>query len=160
MTETTELTIESLAAEAYSHFTTTKRGEETIVVTKDDAPEWVRALVHFAHGGQFQFLPDDWRYCAISDALEYLADGGDPDDPDVFAEANVDVYTHDLNAWYSSNLNRASYCDQAQEDGMVSEDTDMTRRIAVGQYMELCEVYGLVVQALKEELENREEENV
>src|SRR6266516_1712460 len=105
-------TLESLAREAAGWFETAERPDgESFTRTKDGTPEWVTDLVREAHGDDF--LPDDWRYATISDALNFLADDGDPDDAGEFADQAVDVYTGARFAWLASNLNRAGYVDEA-----------------------------------------------
>jgi hypothetical protein len=148
---TTETTISTQARKAAAWFTTTTRGDETITVLKDDAPEWVSDLVFAAHGSDF--LPDDWRYEKIGEALDFIADSDDPEDGyGEFADGAVDVYTHDRLAWLSSNLNRPAYCDEAVEE-LGSESSDIIERIGLGQYYEANEIYGLVLRALEETIE-------
>jgi len=65
----------------------------------------------------------------------------------------VDIYNHDLLSWLSSNLLRASYCDDAQESGLVTEETQLYQRISAGQYLEISEIMNNIIV----ELENLEE---
>lgn len=148
-------TIESLAEEAASYLHYISRGEETIATLKDDRPEWVFDLVHEAHG---DFMPDDWRYDAISRALDHIAETGD-EDAHEWADNHVDVYTSARYAWLASNLNRAGYCDEAREEGLA-ENVDICTLVGIGQYMEAREVYDLVFQALRDRLEEIEDEDL
>ena len=153
---TIEATIEAVASEAYGWFTTTLRGEDTITVLKDDAPQWVTDLVHEAHGDGF--LPDDWRYDSIRSALESISEGDE--DGSEWADGNVDVYTGRRITWLASNMQRASYVDEAVEE-LGHSDQGITGDIGVGQYAESVEVFGLVLQAVQErvdELESEQEE--
>src|SRR3990167_6138481 len=77
----------------------------------DDAPEWLRDIVHDAHESM---LPDDWKHEFISDAFDAIA-GGEPGDLDS-PELEADIYNHDLLRWLSSNLNRISFVDEAIEE--------------------------------------------
>jgi hypothetical protein len=155
MTSTT--TLERLAAEAYSYFESFKR--ETSPDSpqwrlKKERPEWVYDLVYAAHGDG-DFMPDDWRYDCIHSALEYLADeDNDPDDAHEFADGQVDVYTGARLHWLASNLQRPGYVDEAVgEFGATDSDSgefDVAHAIGLGQYQEASEVFGLVVEALRE----------
>lgn len=146
-------TISTLAREAYDALETRTRDDgERFTTTRDDAPEWVRDLVMHAHG---DFLPEDWRYETIRDALEQLADGdyetaddAREDDGD-FADSAVDVYTAPLLRWLASNLNRPGYVDEARDEGLISGQENITQQITVGQYLEAREVYALVIDALE-----------
>jgi hypothetical protein len=158
MTETTETTIHSLAAEAASWFERRTRDDgETFVCLKDDRPEWVLDLTMSAHG---DFLPEDWRYATIEAALDFIHDteADEDDSPHEFADGHVDVYTGSRLAWLSSHLTRPAYVDEAREEGLIGPDTDIVEAIGVGQYMESLEVYRLVWEALSERLEAVEDE--
>lgn len=149
MTTVETVTYETLA----EMFETCKRDkDEYFVCLKDDAPEWAQDFVREAHGTDF--FPDDYRYQWISEALEVLGDSenGLDDLAHEFADA-VDVYTSDLLLWLSSNLRRTMYCDEAQEEGLIPEDADITKRIMVGQYLERQEVFWSVVRAAKNYLD-------
>jgi hypothetical protein len=144
-----------IAQEAYGYFETRHRPDgEAFTATKDDAPEWVNELVHHAHGRDF--LPDDWRYRTIRNALGFIADNdAGEEEAHEFADQEIDIYTGDRLAWLSSNLNRAGYCDEAaMELGAV--DLGIAERIGLGQYQEAGEVYALVCEALAEEAEERD----
>ena len=148
-------TLEELAKEAAGYFTTKERGDETIIVTRDGSPDWIRDVIYAAHGDGF--LPDDWRYATISAAVDHLADGGDPDDGHEFADQNVDVYTGARLAWLSSNLNRAGYVDEAREE-LGGDDLGVIEQIGLGQYQESLEVFGSVVESLRDRLEEIEDD--
>lgn len=150
------MSISVRAKEAHSWFETAKREgsepESYFVRVKDGAPEWVKELVYAGHQGFSDFLPDDWRYAKIADALEWIADADDADESQAeFADDAVDVYTHDRFAWLSSNPNRSVYCDAALvEYGYASgsEPLGVVDIIGWGQYAEASEVYALVLRAL------------
>lgn len=146
----TSTSIQDLAKEAGEFFTTKAREDGAEYFTlKDGAPEWVKDLIHKAHG---EFLPDDYRYRWAYGAMEFIADSdGDPmDDAAEFADLAVDTYTGDRLAWLSSNLQRPGYCDQVVQDyGSMPDPGDIISLIGCGQYVEAEEVYGLVLQALE-----------
>lgn len=168
MTETP--TIQELAGEAARWFETARRATgdtdtgpredgELYVRTKEGAPEWVRELVWHAHG---DMLPDDYRYRWTSDALDAIAEWmagweEDPSDSDAdFDDGAVDVYTAGRLAWLGSNLNRTSYVDEARDE--LGPFPGVVEEIGAGMYLEAREVFALVVDALRSELERRDEE--
>lgn len=142
-----------LAGQLYDAFEQRSRNFTTL---KDDAPEWIRDLVYAAHG---DFGPDDYRYNAIQDAAGYMHDNPSEDPEEGshdFADSNVDVYNADRYRWLASNLNRASYVDEATEEFGPAEN--VTDAIGRGQYMELQEIYSSVLSSLHDHLEQMEEE--
>ena len=150
MTTETLTPLQQKAADALACFTTDHREVDDCDFTtlKDDAPEWVRALVRKAHG---DFLPDDWRYSIIRSAIGYIYEMDDPNDCDAWAEETaVDTYTSDRLAWLASNINRPAYCDQAREEYGEPWRTDqgLIGLIGMGQYVEALEIYSLVLEAL------------
>lgn len=149
MTETT-----TRAAELAQMFEVRKRDNgEHFIVLDDQAPEWAHDFVREAHGTEM--LPDDYRYRWISEALDLLAQDveSDPQDLATSFGDDVDIYTHSLLAWLSSNLTRIAYCDEAISEGMT-DGTDLTKIIMAGQASERYEVFQNVLTAL----ENLEEE--
>ena len=146
----TTTNIQDRAGDAAEWFETKRRGdsEEYFTTLKDGAPEWVRELVYAAHHGWSDFLPDDYRYKWAAEACEHICEADDPDDSAEFADQAVDVYTHERLKWLASNLNRPAYCDEAaSEFGYAG---DIIAAIGLGQYMEASEVYGLVLDALRD----------
>jgi hypothetical protein len=142
------MTIQDKAREAYEWFEIATRDDErSYVRTKDGRPEWVQDLVFAAHG---EFMPEDWRYQKIMEALGFIADSDDPEDTSYeFAGGAVDVYTSARLAWLASNLNRASYCDEAIENGMVDGEAGVVEIIGAGQYEEAGEIFSLVLSELE-----------
>jgi hypothetical protein len=146
-------TLETVAREAYDALETRTRDDGTeYVARRDNAPEWVQDLCFAAHG---DMLPDDWRYACIRAALGSIVDDGyDEDDgAHTFADAHTDVYTGRLTEWLGSHLYRPGYCDDATEEYGEGIDGGIVATIARGQYAEALEVYGLVVDALRERLD-------
>lgn len=106
---------------------------------KGDAPEWVRDIVREAHGYQ---MPNDWRYSCIRGAVEALAEDEDFDSHE-FADSACDTYNNKLIEWLSRGGSE-SYCEEAQEQGLVGEDTRVFDLIRAGQYVEALEVFNYV----------------
>lgn len=129
--------ISERAAEARRHFQTVQRRGEDIWTRTDDAPEWVEELTQKAHR---DFLPDDWRYQFIVEALDAIATDGED------ATVEADIYNGALYGWLASNVNRASYVDEATEE-LGHADT-ISQDIAQGQQAEREEVLGLVLSFL------------
>lgn len=150
--------IQGLATRAVSYFERRTRpparpGDEpsTFWTLKDRFPTWVQELAHKAHG---EMLPDDFKYETIVDALEALAEGQNPEEPNLEA----DIYNHDLLTWLASNLERAGYVDEAAEQfGHARDDGPrgggIMGDIAQGQWYEKDEVWRLVAEALNKRLE-------
>ncbi len=162
--ETQEVTIASLAGEAYHWFETAKRATgdtetgpredgDPYTRLKDDAPQWLTDLVYSAHG---DFPPDDWRYDCIRAALSAIEDNDGDEDAHEFADSHADVYTGELFAWLSSNLQRQGYVDDAVSEFGYDADRGISGQIMLGQYAEASEVYALVYRALEERLEEVE----
>lgn len=144
-----DITVASLAQEAYENLETRKRGEESITVVKDDGPDWVKDLCHAAHE---DMMPDDFVYDVVSDALEALSEDENTDETE-WADNGTDIYTHDLNKWLSSNLKRAGYVDEAVREFGHSEQ-GINGDIMAGQMVERAQIF----RSVRESLENRLEE--
>ena len=154
--------LQQLAARAASYFEVhtrppARQGDEgkRIWVLKEKRPTWVWELVHKAHGSMG---PDDWKYDTVHDALESLAEGQDPEEPNLEA----DIYNHDLLEWLASHLERAGYVDEAVEQfGHAGEGGarggGIMGDIAQGQWYEKDEVWNIVVGELQKRLEAEEE---
>jgi hypothetical protein len=119
----------------------TKLGEDTYIALKVGAPEWMTEFVQDAHG---DFLPDDYRYEFIEDAL--LAIVGHDDLDEARDSLEPDIYTGKLTAWLASNLARGTYIDEVLEDGGAN---NMHNLLSIGQLNEKCETFDLVVEALQ-----------
>ncbi len=140
-------TIQTQATEALRFFETKKRptGESFWTMTSL-RPEWIADMAFAAHE---HFLPDDFKYQFIIQALDALSECEDPDD----VALEPDIYNSELTRWLGSNLQRPGYCDQAQDDGLIGETTDMFQRIAIGQYCEMQEVLAVVLSHLSDRVD-------
>lgn len=121
-----------------SYFTTNKRGDETITVLNDNAPEWVRGAVFDCHDGM---LPDDWTYAACASAFEHVA--AESDHFEGWADSNVDVYTHDLIEW---SKGRTHLVDRA----LTEFGGTMTGAIQLAQTFELERIADTVAEAISD----------
>lgn len=133
------------AGEFTKYFTRIKKHDpdNEILILKKLAPEELKNLVQNAHA---DFLPDDFRYDFIYEALQAFADCQVDDDlDDIFLEAAI--YNHRLIEWLGSNIKRVGYCDEAQSEYGL-ENPDVMALITHGQQMEKDEVLALVREAL------------
>jgi hypothetical protein len=149
------MTVEQIALEARSWFEYRKRrpDREEAWFHKDGAPAWITDLCRAAHdqGGELM-LPDDYRYEYVVDALDHLAEGGDPSD----YAPEADIYYSELSAWFGSRVSRAGFVDEAARDWEPSEP-DVYAQIAAGQVREKEEVFGLVLRFLEQRAEELED---
>ena len=141
------LTLQALATEARSHFGQKTRTDDSTVFwcLADQTPDWVRELVHAAHG---EMSPDDYRYAYIVESLDLLAECDDPDD----IQVEPDVYTHELCAWLGSRADRYYHCDEAREELGLADDASIINRIQAGQINEREEVLASVRSSLESRL--------
>lgn len=153
---TSIMAIRRAAAEAAGWFETAPRHSTTtpgvFVRVREGAPDWVRTMVRTAHA---DMLPDDWRYEAIRDAVDYLAEitpAAEERTAEYFTEhftgAHSDIYTRELLAWLASHGARAAYVDEARE--LYGGTATIMEDIRQGQRQELAEVFGLVFDCLTE----------
>ncbi len=132
------------ADEFLSYFRKIARTDgEEIYVIQEGSPQELKELTRGAHG---DFLPDDFRYKTIHDALCAFADCHIDDELDEI-RVEADIYNHDLLKWLSSNLKRISYCDGAKAEFGL-EDADLMTLITYGQQMEKDEIVALVRESL------------
>ena len=148
-----------LAREARQTFRLEQRADGSEYWTRGDlepvtGDSWLDELVYEAHrwgprAGDV-FLPDDYRYQVIVEALDLLAESEVELDPFAFAD-DVDVHTSDLYRWLSSNVLRSGYVDDAVEQGLVAslESGLVDRALRAGQYAERLEVFESVVSTLE-----------
>lgn len=142
------MTIQELAKEASQYMTTDKRPDgSTFWKTADNCPEWVKDMIHDAHG---DMMPDDYRYRWVGYALEAFQNYDNPED--ALDDISPDVYNYDLLQWCASNLHRMAYVDEAMENGARS----LSDALMWGQSDEMREVYSSVLAFLESSLEEVE----
>lgn len=114
---------------------------------KEGAPEWMKDVCRAAHDGG-KIMPDDFRYEFITDSLIKITENDeDTDDDDLDSvDFEGDVYNSDLAKWLGAGGDRWWYCDQALKD----PPSDFSSLLQTAQVMEKEEVYGQVLEALRE----------
>ena len=150
------MTIQELAREWLDWFEVGKRDDgKTFFYLKDGAPEELHKMVRRVHG---DMLPDDYKYEYIVGALEAIADyDGDEDDIEELAdELEADCYDSDLLDWLNSHSIRIWYVDKAVEE--MGHGEGVMNDIAMGQVEEKREVFFTVLEDLRENLEEDDEE--
>lgn len=157
MSDTNEDKIKKLATWYRERMTQAKRNDDREFWKFKDLPkheqDHCRKLAFAVHSGGDR-LPDDHRYAFLYEALSAIEDADDLDDVTIEA----DTYTRELTEWLGSGNDRSGYCDEAQREGMISEDASMVDRMSMGQYMEKREVLGEVLAHLNHEAEEDEDE--
>lgn len=150
----------TLITEFSNAFVKDKRtnGEE-FVHLKEGRPEWMQDLVHVCH---CEMWVDDTRYEMIREVADTLAEL----EPDTWedegaqaAEGCVSVYNSDRTKWLASHLDRAGYCDEAQEQGYAADDTGIFDRIAAGMAMEYREIADAMVRYILDKAEEEFEDS-
>lgn len=150
------MTIQELAQEWLDWFEVGKRDDgKTFFYLKDGAPEELHKMVRKVHG---DMLPDDYKYEYIVGALEAIADyDGDEDDIEELADdLEADCYDSDLLEWLNSHSIRTWYVDKAVEE--MGHGEGVMNDIAMGQVEEEREVFFTVLEDLRENLEEDDEE--
>jgi hypothetical protein len=155
----TGLTIQQLASHFESFF---KTGARTVSGTKylylaDDAPERLKELVKAAHE---DFMPDDYKYQFICEALDHIANSNENDD---MAEINIesDIYTNELYSWLASHLSRAEYVNAILSDqGHCGHLDNIATVLGDAQQREKQDVFNIVWSSLEDILTETETDNV
>lgn len=148
--------MQTIINELLQYFTTKTRGTgddaETIVILKDNAPEYLRANIMEAHGDR---MPNDWIYEKYHSILETLSGYiiGSMDDVENYraeiVDGLVDIYNADRTAWLASHLDNAGLCDEAEAEFGAQDTPDMFQRIGVGQYYAIDQIYSHVAGMLE-----------
>ena len=132
-----------------SFFTTKKRGNDTIAIFTDDAPEELRNSVMNAHSER---LPDDWLFDKYQSILAALADYDIKNIDDVednrseIVDGLVDSYTGSLTAWLNSSPYNVYYITEAQEE--YGAEMDGFKILAMAQYKPIDDIFSEVVSLL------------
>lgn len=139
--------IRILAGEALAYFECRKRDDGTEYwAVERDAPDWVKDLVWTAHN-KGEFLPEDFRYLFIIEALEAIAEN--PEEPETLLEPSV--YLGDLIKWLDARPGyRTCFVDNAVSyhgwDGLF-------KALQAGQLWEKEYVLDIVREFLEREVE-------
>ena len=158
-------------AELANSFESDTRTDGTIFYKiKADAPDWVTGgkgdgfkLMQNVHEALDDRLPDDWVYGAAeyiaSKFTEYPVESISEmfDNLHEIVDGYVDVYNSELVKWLASNLNNAALCDEAVEEFGYDKDRGIFGMIAAGQYHTLELIGSMLLTAVREEVEARED---
>jgi hypothetical protein len=129
-----------------------KRGEDTIVILKDNAPAELQESVHNAHGDR---LPSDWIYDKYESILSSISDYDSKELDDIRAEivdGLVDVYTSNLTEWLNDDNRNVYYLSEALAE--YGDGDDGFALLAQAQYRAIDEIFGEVAGLLEKEAEN------
>ena len=135
-------------AAAFAH--STRPDGSTYWHCNDDAPEWVRDIVHAAHDGAW---PCDWRYDRLASLARDLAGAPDLEDFDVheWADGAVDVYNGRLAQWLADTSGAADAVEMAQDEwGMDTKN--VFEMLQMGQLHMLHAMGSGVVSALVDQM--------
>jgi hypothetical protein len=127
---------------------------ETFRTLKDDAPEWMTVVCRKAHDDA-RLLPDDWRYAFIEEAVDALSEHEDA--YDARGSLEPDIYTGNLTAWLHSLNSRVYYLDEALAE--YGTFRDGFQLLGAAQMLEKEEVFGQVVAALEDHLDEMEQDD-
>lgn len=151
--------IEELATHALTFFQTKVRpaqgadpGDRYYTLT-NRYPVWLYDLVHTAHENM---LPDDYKWQYVSDTLDALSEGQDPEDG--WTEIEADVYNADLLKWLQSGGERTGFVDEAIREFGFNQESGIMGAIMMGQVQEKQQVWKAVVSGLQERLDAIEAE--
>lgn len=131
-------------------FETKQRGNKTIIVLKDNAPEELDNSVMQAHGDRF---PSDWIFDTYHSILENLTgyDINSIDDVEDYrheiVDGLVDIYTHELTGWLHSDNRNVYYLEDAVKEYGASDGFQI---LMSAQYIAINEIYNEVVELLNE----------
>lgn len=148
MTANTQTALQSRAEALYHALERRTRDNGNDFYTlKDGSPEWMRDVIHAAHGPDL--MPDDWRYSFINDCAGSLFYEDDPDE----IELEADVYTGRLTDWLASNINRVYYLEEAMTEYRPDSGFAL---LQLAQLKEREETMQLLREALEELAEEDE----
>lgn len=118
----------------------------------DDAPEWVMRAVQDAHAGE---LPNDWAYRACRSAAWALQESDDPENEIAaeWAESHTDDYYHALAEWLAATPGAWDAVDEAWQEGLVSDGSDLFTLLSAGQALMLANIFAALQNACAEQEE-------
>lgn len=107
-----------------------------------------KELVRKAHAID-SVLPNDWVYSKMSELISAVLDyanHGENIMEDVqfeIIDGCVDIYNADLLEWAKMF---SHYVDEARDEGLIADDTDMMRQLMCGQHQQLTGYYNLILE--------------
>ncbi len=132
-----------------SKFESKQRGDKSIIVLKDDAPEELSESVRDAHQGLF---PNDWIYDTYDSIMSNLADYNPECIADIetyrhgIVDSLVEIYTYDLIQWYASSNHWGEYLTRA-----INELGATDNAIASAQYLAIDDIFSYVFDLLEDQ---------
>lgn len=131
---------------------TRTNGDKFYCKTEDAPSELVELTYKIRKGVGLECSPNDWLYAVIYEAF-YAIEEDNFDIEDQFTEC--DIHHHDLLDWMK-NPYAYYYYEQAREDGIFSNDSDIYDQIGWSQIECKNVVYHMVNEFIKRQ--NTEEE--
>ena len=122
--------------------------------TFTDEAEDSEELTEFVRELHDEEWPNDWRFRTITQIIDRIVEHSKgsndywDDQPTEIAEALTTIYTGELLQWYSDNISRISYVDQAREDGVIVESQDTTAQLTTGQFQAISQMACSIIQKL------------
>jgi hypothetical protein len=111
----------------------------------DNAPEYLTELVHNAHN---DFMPDDYKYEFIYDALDIIRDYEDEDYYYEGLDNYTECHTAKLLTWLASNINRMNYLEDVINNMFPAGNVKIFDALMGAQYTEREEVLNSVLSSI------------
>ena len=133
-------------------FETKKRGDEDIVVLKDNHDKALADSIHAAHGDRF---PSDWIFEKYAEILSRLTeyDISSMDDVEEYRaeiiDSCVDCYTSNLTTWLNEHPENVYYLTEAMQN--CANDANGVEVLSMAQYDAISEIFAEVVNLLTKE---------
>ena len=141
----------NLAAELAANLETrTRTNGDKFVCLVDGSPEWMKDVIHAAHGEAF---PNDTTYELIRrnvNALSEIDESDAEDAVDAVYEIEPPIYNAELTAWLSESLDHIDYVDQALEE-FGSDLGGVVALLSAGWKKQQEEIGNLLMDALEAE---------
>ncbi len=161
--ETTKDHFKTVTGELSEAFESFKRNNgKTAYKRKDDCPDWITSdLMLQFHQALDDRLPSDWVYETVMhlassfeerDSIEDIED----DSLHEIVDGQVDVYYSHLTDWLASHNGNLCLVDEACEE--LGRPDDTSKAIQLGQYMAIERIARAMLEAIGEEIEEREDQ--
>lgn len=144
------MTLQEKITEYTKQFTTTKRGDETIVIFNNESNELHNSVM----GAHETRLPNDWifeKYLEILERLgEYDIESIDniEDNRHEIVDGIVDIYTSDLTAWLNDSNMNVEYLSEALEEYGKPESGFQV--LTQAQYKAIDDIFNYVLELLQD----------
>lgn len=129
-------------------FETKEKGNDTIVVTKDNASQKLQDAIHEAH--PYDCLPNDWIYQIFYRILVVMLDYKIETIEDFdecrheLVDSLVDIYNFELTKWLHFNSFALEYLEEAIDERGFSKDDGIIQVLQYAQYLAIDEIYTCV----------------